>query len=287
MRRSGPRWVRRWMRKRSRIAKICGTRGRSRCGSFARSVPGGARIYRLDQLLAAAARETMWISDAYFVGVPSYLESLKDAAQDGVDVRILVPQSTDIGLIRDTTRSTYRPLLEAGIRVFEWNGPMMHAKTAVFDGRFSRVGSTNLNVASWFGNYELDVLVEDEDFGRRMEEMFISDIANSTEIVLSESYKRRRPKITAKRFRRKGGGSVRKATAGALNAATSIGSAIAKKAPLGAAEAKLLFMAAFALFAVALAFVFFPRAASIPLVALLLILAIPTLIKAIQNYRNS
>ena len=106
------------------------------------------------QLLAIAARETMWITDAYFVGVPSYLQNMKDASLDGVDVRILVPQSTDIGLIRDTTRSTYRPLLEAGVRVFEWNGPMMHAKTAVFDGRFSRVGSTNLNIASWFGNYE-------------------------------------------------------------------------------------------------------------------------------------
>ena len=84
-------------------------------------------------------------------------------------------QDRDIGIIRDTTRSTYRPLLEAGIRVFEWNGPMMHAKTAVFDGRFSRVGSTNLNIASWFGNYELDVLVEDEGFGQEMQEMFRRD----------------------------------------------------------------------------------------------------------------
>src|SRR5690606_29596385 len=63
--------------------------------------------------------------------------------------------------------------------------------TAVFDGHFSRVGSTNLNVASWFGNYELDVLVEDADFGRQMEEMFIRDMSNSTEIVLSETYKKR------------------------------------------------------------------------------------------------
>jgi cardiolipin synthase A/B len=251
------------------------------------SVPGAAHIYRMDQLLAVTARERMWITDAYFIGVPSYLQTLKDASLDGVDVRILVPQSTDIGIIRDTTRSTYRPLLEAGIRVFEWNGPMMHAKTAVFDGHFSRVGSTNLNVASWFGNYELDVMVEDSDFGRQMEEMFLRDMANSTEIVLSETYKKRNRLPVRKRFPRKGGGSMRKATAGALNAATSIGSAIAKKAPLGAAEAKVLFMAAFALIGLALLFVFFPRGASIPVIALLLILAIPTLIKAIQNYRNS
>lgn len=250
-----------------------------------KSVPGTAYIYRIDQLLAAAARETMWITDAYFVGVPSYLQTLKDSSLDGVDVRILVPQSTDIGLIRDTTRSTYRPLLEAGIRVFEWNGPMMHAKTAVFDGRFSRVGSTNLNVASWFGNYELDVLVEDEDFGRKMQEMFLADIANSTEIVLSESEMAQAPRRKP-RFRRKGGGSVRKATAGALNAATSIGSAIAKKAPLGAAEARLLFITGIALTILALLLIFFPRVASIPLILLLLLLAIPTLGKAIQSYRS-
>lgn len=249
------------------------------------SVPGAAHVYRIDQLLAVAVRETMWITDAYFVGVPSYLQSLKDAARDGVDVRILVPQGTDIGIIRDTTRSTYRPLLEAGVRVFEWNGPMMHAKTAVFDGRFSRVGSTNLNVASWFGNYELDVLVEDEMFGEKMQQMFLSDIANSTEIILA-SAATSKTHLHKKRFRRKGGGSMRKATAGALNAATSIGSALAKKAPLGAAEARLLFIAGIVPLLFALLLIFFPRAASIPLIVLLLLLAIPTLIKAIQSYRK-
>ncbi|MDM7923474.1 MAG: phospholipase D-like domain-containing protein [Pyrinomonadaceae bacterium] len=250
------------------------------------SSPGAAYIYRTDQLLAVAARESMWIADAYFVGIPSYLQSLKDAAHAGVDVRILVPQSTDIGLIRDTTRSTYRPLLEAGVRVFEWNGPMMHAKTAVFDGRFSRVGSTNLNVASWFGNYELDVLVEDTDFGSRMREMFLSDIENSTEIVLSMPVKVRRSKSSSNRHSRKGGGSMRKATAGALNAATSIGSALTKKSKLGAAEARLLFIVGMALLIMAILLIFFPRIASIPLIALLLMLAIPTLINAIKSYRK-
>ena len=66
---------------------------------------------------------------------------------------------------------------------------MIHAKTAVFDGKFSRVGSTNLNIASWFGNYELDVLVEDENFGKQMQEMFLEDLENSTEIVLAEMQK--------------------------------------------------------------------------------------------------
>jgi cardiolipin synthase len=251
------------------------------------SQPGTAHVYRTDQLLATAAQNTMWLTDAYFIGVPSYLQAMKDAAADGVDVRILVPQSTDIGIIRDTTRSTYRPLLEAGIRVFEWTGPMMHAKTAVFDGKFSRVGSTNLNIASWFGNYELDVLIEDESFGREMQEMFLRDLENSTEIVLSDTV-RNSPKKKGKhkRRQRRGNGSMRKATAGALNAATSIGSAIAGKAPLGAAESRLLFIVGGALLVLALAFIFFPRLASIPLIIIFLMLALPTLVKAVRNYRN-
>ncbi len=250
-------------------------------------VPASSHMYRVDQILAAGARETMWITDAYFVGVPSYLQSIKDAAEDGVDVRILVPQGTDIGIIRDTTRSTYRSLLEAGVKVFEWNGSMVHAKTAGFDGRFSRVGSTNLNLASWFGNYELDVLVEDTDFGRQMQEMFLADLQNSTEIVLADTQKTtRKQRRQQKKLKGKGAGSVRKATAGAINAATSIGAIITKQAPLGAAEAKLLFIAGGGLLALALLLIFFPRIASIPLVIILLILALPTLFKALRNYRN-
>ncbi len=103
-----------------------------------------------------------------------------------MDVRLLVPGSTDIPVLRAISRSAYYPLLEAGVRVFEWNGPMMHAKTAVVDGRWARVGSTNLNLASWFGNYELDIAIEDEGFAKEMEEMFLEDLTRTTEIVLSE-----------------------------------------------------------------------------------------------------
>jgi cardiolipin synthase len=250
-------------------------------------IPSSSYIYRIDQILAAGVRESMWLTDAYFIGVPSYLQSIKDAAQDGVDVRILVPQSTDIALIRDTTRSTYRPLLEAGVRVFEWNGSMVHAKTAVFDGTFSRIGSTNLNVASWFGNYELDVIIEDKDFGRQMQEMFLEDLTNSTEIVLSEKRIVSAGKKIKSRGRKRGAGSVRKVTAGAINTATSISSAIVKQVPLGAAESRLLTIVGVALLGLALVFIFFPRIASIPVIAILLLLAFPTLLKAARSYKKN
>ena len=133
--------------------------------------PNSVGLYRLEQLVAAGAREYLWLTDAYFIGTTMYVQSLRAAAQDGVDVRLLVPSASDIPIVSALSRANYRALLEAGVRVFEWNGPMIHAKTAVVDGKWARVGSTNLNIASFMGNWELDVTVEDERFAREMEEM--------------------------------------------------------------------------------------------------------------------
>jgi len=106
--------------------------------------PGTAGLLRLDQFIASAARRSLWITDAYFAGTPPYVQALRAAALDGVDVRLLVPGSSDIPALQPFSRAGFRALLEAGIRVFEWKGPMLHAKTAVCDGQWARVGSTNL-----------------------------------------------------------------------------------------------------------------------------------------------
>src|SRR5512138_1332109 len=150
--------------------------------------PATAGLLRLDQLVAALARGRLWITDAYFVGVPSYAQALRAAAVDGVDVRLLVPGTSDLGVVKRLGVAGYRPLLESGVRVFEWNGPMLHAKTAVADGRWARVGSSNLNVASWLGNWELDVAVEDVGFARGMEEAFAADLGHATEVVLETAW---------------------------------------------------------------------------------------------------
>jgi cardiolipin synthase len=97
---------------------------------------GTSGLYRLDPLVAALARRTLWLTDAYYAGTPSYVQALRAAAQDGVDVRLLVPgRGSDVAVMQAISRAGYRPLLDAGIRVFEWNGPMLHAKTAVADSR--------------------------------------------------------------------------------------------------------------------------------------------------------
>jgi cardiolipin synthase len=147
--------------------------------------PFTGNLLRLDLFVASLARERLWITDAYFIGTGPYLESLKRAARDGVDVRLLLPKSSDVSWTVPISRSLYRPLLEAGVRIFEWNGTMIHAKTAIADTRWGRIGSTNLNLNSWVGNWEMDVAIEDADVARTLEMQFERDLERSTEIVVN------------------------------------------------------------------------------------------------------
>ena len=144
--------------------------------------PRRARIQRIVELLAAGAVDRLWITDAYLVAPRSLFQSLLDAARGGVDVRLLVPGSSDLPLIRNLTRIGYRALLQAGVRIFEWDGPMLHAKTIVVDGAWCRVGSSNLNPSSLIGNYELDVLLHDPRLGAQLEAQFRRDTVQSAEV---------------------------------------------------------------------------------------------------------
>jgi cardiolipin synthase len=146
--------------------------------------PGRARVYRTLHLAASRARESIWITDAYFVAPRTLSEALGAAALQGVDVRILVPAHNNWPIVGTMSRGGYRPLLEAGVRIFEWQGPMIHAKTSVVDGTWCRVGSSNLNTASLMGNWEIDVGILDDGFGRQLQGLFLADLASSKEIVL-------------------------------------------------------------------------------------------------------
>ena len=196
-----------------------------------------------------------------------------------------MPAGSDIPGLRALSRAGYRPLLEAGVRVFEWNGTMLHAKTAVADGRWARVGSTNLNPASWLGNWELDVAVEDHEFAGQMEAMYLDDLRNATEIVLS---RRRRVRTVSpgKQSRAVHRHRNRTATAGAIGVGSTVGAAITNRRPLGPAEARVLAMAGLLLSGVAVSIVLWPWLWAMPLAASAAWIAVSLMLQAWKLHRD-
>jgi len=263
--------------------------------------PSTAGLFRMDQLVAAIARRSLWLTDAYFVGVTPYVQALRAAARDGVDVRLLVPNTTDLPLVRSLSRAGYRSLLDAGVRIFEWNGSMLHAKTAVVDSRWSRVGSSNLNIASFIGNYELDVAVEDQGIAQEMEDMYLRDLDNATEIRLAKNRVVRlslpaRGGALAASSSGPGGASgsageaelvavptqhrfarrprnrrgSRGAAASAMRLANTVGAAVTNHRTLGRAEGRILSLSGVALVVLAVLAVLWPRVIASPLAVLAL-----------------
>jgi len=234
------------------------------------TVPYTAGMFRIDQLVAALAANTLWLTDAYFAGTTSYVQALCAAARDGVDVRLLVPGASDIPILRLFSRAGYRPLLQAGVRVFEWNGRMLHAKSAVADGRWARVGSTNLNIASWMGNRELDVVIEDVPFAAAMETMYLEDLERATEVVLDARNRVRAPH-PAKDARAAGGGgtgSAGRAVAGAVRIGHAVSAAITNRRVLEPVESHIALVAGGLLLAFGFVAYKWPRGLSWPLAAI-------------------
>jgi cardiolipin synthase A/B len=249
--------------------------------------PSTGGIYRIDQLVAALARNSLWLADAYFLGTSSYVQALRSAARSGVDVRLLIPDASDIPVMRAISRAGLRPLLEAGVRVFEWNGSMMHAKTAVADGNWARVGSTNLNLLSWVGNWELDVVIEDKQFAREMEEAYLEDLSRSTEIVLEGKHPR--PLIARKatrwRDRNRKSGSASQTAARIARLSHAVGAAITNHRELGPAERVIMYWGAGLLAVVAAVAAYWPRVAAYPIAVLCAWIAASLLVRAFKLRR--
>ncbi len=236
-------------------------------------IPGATGTYRNDLLIASVARTRLWLTDAYFVASAAYTQALRAAAHDGVDVRLLVPGASDIPPVSPLSRAGYRTLLDAGVRVFEWNGTMLHAKTAVADDLWSRVGSTNLNIASWMSNYELDVAIEDRDFTLRMAAQYERDLCNATEIVLTRRNRVRRAESRAAAAacegaevaRRALSGSAGRAAAGAASVGSALGAALTNRRMLGPPESGMLIATAVVTLTLAMVAVLYPRVVAWPI----------------------
>ena len=143
------------------------------------------------------AKSRVWLTIGYFVPDPETLQVLGEAARRGVDVRLVLPGFSDFWAPVYAGRSNYEPLLAAGVKIYEWREALMHAKTAVIDGQWSSVGSTNVDWRSFVHNYEADILVFDPAFGQEMEKRYLLDVKASTPIE-REQWSRRGPIERAK-----------------------------------------------------------------------------------------
>jgi cardiolipin synthase A/B len=144
---------------------------------------GDNRIY--GALLSAidASTRSVHLSMAYFAPGPDMVAALCDAAARGVDVSLILPSVSDFSPVLYAGRSYYTQLLESGVRIHELRGAVLHAKTAVIDGVWSTVGSSNMDWRSFTDNNEVNAVVLGEDFGREMEQVFRRDIAASSPVT--------------------------------------------------------------------------------------------------------
>jgi cardiolipin synthase len=249
--------------------------------------PRRMRTLRMLELLTAGVQERLWITDPYFLSMPILTQSLMATARDGVDVRVLNPATVDIAWIGRASRAGYRQFLEAGVRIFEYGGPMIHAKTLVADGWLSKVGSTNLNFSSLAANWEIDLLVEDEDFARQMEELFEDDISKSREVHLETSG--RGPRV---RPERPVDTADSRARAGVVGSGTGSGATLSRvvptvfqksTVPLKTHEHTFAVVASGALLGASLLGALFPRLVAWPLTALGAFLGGLGLLRAIRS----
>jgi cardiolipin synthase len=255
--------------------------------------PDRTSLYRLELAALAIAKSRIWLTDAYFMGTNAYIESLGAAARQGVDVRLLVPNNSDVPWVGNLSRTLYRRLLEAGVRIFEWNGPMIHAKTAVADHRFVRVGSTNLNISSWMGNWELDVIVEHSGLAAEMEEIYDRDLRNATEIVITKRNtirlsaprsrpSRRRTALPRRRLARAASGSANRVIKDVALAGSAFRSAVSGYRILGPHEAWSLFMVGLMALSIAVFGLLWPKVVAYPVALAAAVAAVAMLARALR-----
>jgi cardiolipin synthase len=133
-----------------------------------------------------SAQTEIRLTNAYFAPDQQLLTELKEAVARGVDVKLIVPSSTDSWLVFHAGRTRYTELLEAGVKIYERRGALLHVKTAVIDGVWSTVGSTNLDWRSFVHNQEVNAVVLGTEFGDKMRAVFAEDLAKSDEIILDK-----------------------------------------------------------------------------------------------------
>ncbi len=151
---------------------------------FASSARGRRRMRKLLYYSINRAAKSIYLTTAYFTPSRRLVQILEDAVARGVEVKLLLPGKTDISAAYYAGRAFFAKLLRAGVRIYSYNGEILHAKTAVFDGLWSVIGSANLDFQSLRRNDEGNVGILDRNFGRQMCDIFDEDLKDSEEITL-------------------------------------------------------------------------------------------------------
>jgi cardiolipin synthase len=133
-----------------------------------------------------SAETSVHLTNAYFAPDPQLLAALEAAAARGVDVKLILPAQTDSWMVFHAGRGYYAQLLRAGVKIYERRGVILHSKTALIDGVWTTVGSTNLDWRSFLHNYELNAVVLGVEFGQQIQAMFDRDLAASDAVTLVE-----------------------------------------------------------------------------------------------------
>jgi cardiolipin synthase A/B len=147
-------------------------------------------IYTLLLTSIDASQRSIFVTMAYFAPGEDLIDALCDAALRGVDVQLILPSVSDFSPVLYAGQSYYQRLLKSGVKIFELQSAVLHAKTAVIDGVVSTIGSSNLDWRSFTSNYEVNAVMMGEDFGDAMTKMFRDDLAASRQVVLIEWEKR-------------------------------------------------------------------------------------------------
>jgi cardiolipin synthase len=157
---------------------------------FASSAKGRRKMRKLLYYSIGRAQKSIYLTTAYFTPSRRMLQILEDAVARGVDVKLLLPGRSDISAALYAARAYFTRLIRAGVEIYNYRGEILHAKTAVFDGIWSIIGSANLDFQSLRRNDEGNVGIVDEDFGTQMSDVFFDDLKNSERVDLGRWLKR-------------------------------------------------------------------------------------------------
>jgi cardiolipin synthase len=141
-----------------------------------------SQIWVAYQAAAKVAKDRIWITQSYFAPDEGLMEALREAAERGVDVRILVAGFSDSQVLLNASRAYYADLLDAGIKVYESQEQILHAKTMAVDGYWSTVGSSNLDYLSFLHNHEANAVILGPEFAAQLEDVFIADLEHAKQI---------------------------------------------------------------------------------------------------------